>query len=62
MDDKIKVVIGVILIILAIVFYLLSQVSQTLDNVGTNLLLIFMAGIAAIAGIFIIQRYLPKIL
>lgn len=61
MDDKIKVVIGVILIILAIVFYLLSQVSQTLDNVGTNLLLIFMAGIAAIAGIFIIQKYLPKI-
>lgn len=62
MDDKIKVAIGFILIILAIVFYLLSQVSQTLDNVGNNLLLIFLAMIAGVAGIFIISRYLPKIL
>jgi multisubunit Na+/H+ antiporter MnhG subunit len=62
MDDKIKVAIGFILIILAIIFYLLSQVSQTLDNVGNNLLLIFLAMIAGVAGLFIISRYLPKIL
>jgi multisubunit Na+/H+ antiporter MnhG subunit len=62
MDDKIKVAIGFILIILAIIFYLLSQVSQTLDNVGNNLLLIFLAMIAGVAGLFIMSRYLPKIL
>jgi multisubunit Na+/H+ antiporter MnhG subunit len=62
MEDKIKVAIGFILIILAIIFYLLSQVSQTLDNVGNNLLLIFLAMITGVAGIFVIYRYLPKIL
>ncbi|MDI6643512.1 MAG: hypothetical protein QME14_00510 [Methanobacteriaceae archaeon] len=62
MEDKIKAVIGFILIIMAIVFYLLSQVSVTLENVGTNLLLIFLAMIFAIAGILILWRYLPRIL
>jgi len=37
MDDKIKAVIGFILVIMAIIFYLLSQVSVTLQNGGTNL-------------------------
>ncbi|GAB4310993.1 MAG: hypothetical protein Kow0019_09240 [Methanobacteriaceae archaeon] len=62
MDDKIKAIIGFLLIILAIIFYLLSQVSVTLENVGNNLLLIFLAMIFAIVGLLMLWRYLPKIL
>ena len=62
MEDKIKAIIGFVLIILAIIFYLLSQVSVTLENVGNNLLLIFLAMIFAIVGLLMLWRYLPKIL
>lgn len=61
MDDKIKVVIGFVLIILAIVSYLFSQVSSSLESLGTNLLLIFLALIFSLAGLFLLWRYLPKV-
>ena len=47
---------------MAIILYLFSQVSVTLENVGTNLLLILLAMIFAIAGILVLWRYLPKVL
>ncbi|MGC9516246.1 MAG: hypothetical protein ACP5C3_00950 [Methanomicrobiales archaeon] len=62
MDDKIKVVIGFVLIVLAIVSYLFSQLSSSLESLGTNLLLIFLALVFALAGLFLLWRYLPKVL
>ncbi|HOI71404.1 MAG TPA: hypothetical protein PLC38_03865 [Methanobacterium sp.] len=47
MNDKIKVVIGIVLVFFAIIFYLVSQVSTSLENVGTNLLFIFLAMVLA---------------
>ena len=62
MDDKTKAIIGFILIILAIVSYLASSLYQTLETIGTALLLIFLAMILGVAGLLMLWRYLPRIL
>ena len=62
MNDKIKVVIGAILLIVAVACYLYAQTMQSLETVGTMLLLYLVAMITGIAGIFVLWRYLPKIL
>ncbi len=46
MNDKIKVVIGIVLVFFAL-YSLVSQVSTSLENVGTNLLFIFLAMVLA---------------
>ncbi len=62
MDDKIKVIIGFVLIILAVVFYLFAQTLQSMETVGTMLFSFLLAGIFGIVGILMIGRYLPRIL
>jgi uncharacterized membrane protein len=63
MNDKVKTGISFLLIILAIVFYVISQFNeQNIANLETNLLLIFFAGIFGIAGVIMLGRYLPRIL
>lgn len=62
MNDKIKAIIGFVLIILAIISYLASSLYQTLETATTRALLIFVAMISGLAGLFILWRYLPRIL
>ncbi|MCK9150535.1 hypothetical protein [Methanobacterium alcaliphilum] len=61
MDEKVKLIIGIVLLAIAILVYLFSQLSTSLESVGTNLMLIFIATILALAGVLLILRSVQKL-
>ncbi len=61
MDGKMELIIGIILLAIAIILYLISQISTTLESLGNNLLLILASTIFAIIAIFFIFRAIKKL-